>query len=165
MKKYISTILASLAMVSCVDTVLLPDDKTVDQDFWKTKSDVNQMVQGAYKSMLSTDVMSRLIVWGDFRSDELNLVSSITGSIPTALTEIDAVNMQTTNTFATWGGLYSVINNCNIVLDKSKAVMDVDPSLKVTIQLTAHRCWHCALCAISIWYATSAMFHILVRLI
>lgn len=31
------------AMVSCVDTVLLPDDKTVDQDFWKTKSDVNQM--------------------------------------------------------------------------------------------------------------------------
>lgn len=45
-------------MVSCVDTVLLPDDKTVDQDFWKTKSDVNQMVQGAYKSMLSADVMS-----------------------------------------------------------------------------------------------------------
>ena len=115
-------------MVSCVDTVLLPDDKTVDQDFWKTKSDVNQMVQGAYKSMLSADVMSRLIVWGDFRSDELNLVSSVTGSIPTALTEIDAVNMQTTNTFATWGGLYSVINNCNIVLDRSKAVMDVDPS-------------------------------------
>ena len=97
-------------MVSCVDTVLLPDDKTVDQDFWKTKSDVNQMVQGAYKSMLSADVMSRLIVWGDFRSDELNMVSSITGPIPTALTEIDAVNMQTTNTFATWGGLYSVIS-------------------------------------------------------
>ena len=77
MKKYISTILASLAMVSCVDTVLLPDDKTVDQDFWKTKSDVNQMVQGAYKSMLSADVMSRLIVWGDFRSDELNMVSQV----------------------------------------------------------------------------------------
>lgn len=73
--------------------------------------------------------MSRLIVWGDFRSDELNLVSSVTG-LATVLhfTEIDAVNMQTTNTFATWGGLYSVINNCNIVLDRSKAVMDVDPS-------------------------------------
>lgn len=128
MKKYISTILASLAMVSCVDTVLLPDDKTVDQDFWKTKADVTQMVNGAYKSMLSADVISRLIVWGDFRSDEMNLVSSISGTIPTALTEIDAVNMQTTNTFATWGSLYSVINNCNIVLDRSKAVMDVDPS-------------------------------------
>ena len=47
MKKYISIILASLAMVSCVDTVLLPDDKTVDEDFWKTKDEVAQMVNGA----------------------------------------------------------------------------------------------------------------------
>lgn len=129
MKKIISTILASLAMVSCVDTVLLPDDKTVDQDFWKTKADVNQMVQGAYHSMLTSDVLTRLIVWGDFRSDELNMVSSISADATVnALTEIDAVNIQTTNAFATWGGLYSVINNCNIVLDRAKAVMDLDPS-------------------------------------
>ena len=75
MKKYISIILASLAMVSCVDTVLLPDDKTVDEDFWKTKDEVAQMVNGAYHSMLSADVINRLIVWGDFRSDELKMVS------------------------------------------------------------------------------------------
>lgn len=116
-------------MVSCVDTVLLPDDKTVDEDFWKTKSDVNQMVQGAYNSMLSSDVMSRLIVWGDFRSDEMNMVSSISAnSVVNALTEIDAVNVQTTNTYATWGGLYKVINNCNIVLERSRNVMNIDPS-------------------------------------
>lgn len=129
MKKIISTILASLAMVSCVDTVLLPDDKTVDQDFWKTKAEVNQMVQGAYCSMLSSDVLTRLIVWGDFRSDELNMVSSISADDNVnALTEIDAVNIQTTNAFAKWGGLYSVINNCNIVLDRAKSVMALDPS-------------------------------------
>ena len=129
MKKYISIILASLTMVSCVDTVLLPDNMTVDEDYWKTKDDVNQMVQGAYKAMLSSDVISRLIVWGDFRSDEMNMVNSISANATVnALTEIDAVNIQTTNTFATWGGLYAVINNCNVVLDRAKEVMAIDPS-------------------------------------
>ena len=61
MKKYLSIIFASLLMVSCVDTVLLPDDKTVDEDFWKTKSDVSLMVEGAYKSIQREPmVLSRL---------------------------------------------------------------------------------------------------------
>ena len=129
MKKYLSIIFASLLMVSCVDTVLLPDDKTVDEDFWKTKSDVSLMVEGAYKSMVSADVISRLIVWGDFRSDELLSVSSISSnSIVTALTEIDAQNVQTDNLFSSWACIYSVINNCNIVLDRAKSVMAIDPS-------------------------------------
>ena len=62
MKKYILMIVASLMAVSCVDTVILPDDKTVDEDFWKSKSDVQLMVNGAYRSMLSTDIVKRLIV-------------------------------------------------------------------------------------------------------
>ena len=115
-------------MVSCVDTVLLPDDKTVDEDFWKTKDEVAQMVNGAYHSMLSADVINRLIVWGDFRSDELKMVSIDANATVNALTEIDAVNIQTTNTFATWGCLYKGINNCNIVLDKAPEVMEIDPS-------------------------------------
>lgn len=114
-----------MCLTSCVDTVLLPDDKTVDEDYWKTKSDVNQMVMGAYNSMLSSSVISNLIVWGDYRSDELVPVSSPT---TVALTEINAVNVQTTNAYANWASFYSVINNCNIVLTKAKAVMDIDPS-------------------------------------
>lgn len=116
---------ATLLMNSCVDTVLLPDDKTVDEDFWKTKSDVSSMVTGAYYSMLSSSVLDKLMVWSDFRSDELVPVSSPT---KVALTEIYAVNIQTTNQYADWGPLYSVINNCNIVLDRAKNVMNIDPS-------------------------------------
>ena len=113
---------------SCVDTELLPYNKTVDEDFWQTKSDVSSMVNGAYKSMLSTDLMTRLIVWGDFRSDELVLVNSISNSTTEALNEIYAANIQITNTYANWANLYSVINICNIVLEKSKGVIDIDPS-------------------------------------
>ncbi|MBO4316149.1 MAG: RagB/SusD family nutrient uptake outer membrane protein [Prevotella sp.] len=130
MKKYLYILIcASMMMVSCVDTVILPDDKTVDEDFWQTKSDVSLMVEGAYKSMVSSDVISRLIVWGDFRSDELLPVSSISSNATVnALNEIDAQNTQTDNTFASWASLYSVINNCNIVLDRAEGVMSIDPS-------------------------------------
>lgn len=128
MKKVFSIIAAALFLTSCVDTVLLPDDKTVDEDYWQTKADVNQMVQGAYQTMCSSDFISRLIVWGDFRSDELVPVTSINNGTMTALNEIDAVNIQTTNTFANWASVYSVINNCNIVLQKAGGTMSIDPS-------------------------------------
>lgn len=128
MKKYISMFVAGLMMVSCVDTIILPDDKTVDEDFWKSKSDVQLMVNGAYRSMLSEAIISRLIVWGDLRSDELVPSSSLTGSLMEDLTEINMANTQDDNQFAEWGAFYTVINNCNMVLERAGEVMSVDPS-------------------------------------
>ena len=116
MKKYISIILGGLMMASCVDTVLLPDDKTVDEDFWQSKADVSMMVNGAYSKMAASDVVSKLIVWGGFRSDELVLVNSINDGTRNSLLEIEEVNIETTNAFAEWAPIYSVINNCNIVI-------------------------------------------------
>ena len=62
-------ILACMALVSCVDTIILPDDKTVDEDFWQSKEDVALMVNSAYASMASEALLTRLVIWGDFRSD------------------------------------------------------------------------------------------------
>jgi len=132
MKKYIYNIMCVLCTacmtVACVDTVILPNDKTVDEDFWKTKSDVQLMVNGAYRSMLSNDVMSRLIVWSGLRSEEMIPVSNVTGSLVEDLTEINLGNMQPDNVFTQWAAFYKVINNCNLVLTKAKAVMSEDPS-------------------------------------
>lgn len=128
MKKYISMILGGLLLASCVDTVLLPDDKTVDEDFWQSKSDVSMMVNASYSKMAASDVISKLIIWGGFRSDELLMVGNISSSTRNALLEIEEVNIETTNAFATWAPLYSIINNCNIVLAKSKPVMSIDPN-------------------------------------
>ncbi len=118
----------SFSLTSCVDTVLLPDDKTVDEDFWQTKDEVAQIVNKAYQSMLSTDLMSRLIVWSDFRSDELDYVTSINNGTAQDLQEISTANIQTDNMFNSWGSLYSVINYCNIVLEKAENVMTIDPN-------------------------------------
>ena len=129
MKKYISMIAASLMAVSCVDTIILPDDKTVDEDFWKTKGDVSLMVNGAYEKMGSVDVMQRLFVWGDLRSDEMvPTPSGTTTGTREALQQINTANMETTNTFAQWSSFYSVINVCNIVLERAAAVMEEDPN-------------------------------------
>ncbi len=113
---------------SCVDTVILPDDKTVDEDFWKSKSDVQLMVNGAYRSMLSNDIMARLIVWSGLRSEEMLPVSNITGSLVEDLTEINLANIQPDNVFSRWAAFYHVINNCNLVLSRAGAVRSEDPS-------------------------------------
>lgn len=116
-------------MCSCVDTIILPYDKTVDEDFWKSKSDVSLMVNGAYKQMLNSDLIFRLFVWGDLRSDEMTAASiGTTNTTITGMSEIESANIQITNIFADWATLYSVINYCNIVLEKAPGVMEVDPS-------------------------------------
>ncbi len=130
MKKYLSMILAAFLATSCMDMELLPNDKTVDEDFWQSKSDVALMVNGAYKQFASTDVQQRLIVWGGFRSDELVVNTAVPTSDGTrvALNQIYEVNIETTNTFSNWASLYTVINYCNIVMEKAGAVMEIDPS-------------------------------------
>ena len=128
MKKYISMIVASLMAVSCVDTIILPDNMTVDEDFWKKKGDVELMVNGAYVSMIDDNVMARLLVWGGLRSDELLPNTTLTGTLMEDLRDINLANIQTDNQFASWSSIYTVINNCNIVLERAAAVMDEDPS-------------------------------------
>lgn len=125
--KYLSIIASALLVSSCVDTVILPDDLTVDEDFWKSKENVALMVNAAYKSMLNEDLITRLTMWGDLRSDEVTPMDVTTTNINTGMMEINTANIQSTNIYADWATLYSVINNCNIVLKKAPGVMDEDP--------------------------------------
>lgn len=127
-KNIICGICVICGMLSCVDTIILPDDKTVEEDFWKQKSDVQLIANNAYRSMLSENMISRLVIWGDLRSDELIPVASVTGSLVEDLTEINMANTQEDNQFVTWGDLYSTINYCNLVLKSAGQVMDEDPS-------------------------------------
>ena len=124
MKKIISIIASGLLLVSCIDTVILPDDKTVEEDFWQTKNDVTLMVNGAYSKMATSGLQQRLVVWTS-RSDELNLNSSLNNR---DLNQIYSANIQTTNGYANWSDLYAVINACNLVIAKSEEVMDIDPN-------------------------------------
>lgn len=124
MKKIVSIIVSGLLLVSCIDTVILPDDKTVEEDFWQTKSDVALMVNGAYAAMTTSGLQQRLVVWTS-RSDELNVNSALNNR---DLNQIYSANIQTTNGYANWSDLYAVINACNLVIAKSEEVMSIDPN-------------------------------------
>ena len=110
---------------SCNDFLTIyPTDRIVGEDFWKKKADVEQMVDGAYSSILSGSIQERAIMWGAFRSDELVKTPDYSS---TDLDNVSAVNLLPTMGFCSWGSFYSVINRCNIVLRHAPEVMDVDP--------------------------------------
>lgn len=114
-----------LLFSSCNDFLTIyPTDRIVGDDFWKTKSDVDQMVDGCYLSMLSYDVQERAIMWGGYRSDELVKLSDYNDN---TLDNINAVNLLPTNRYNRWDAFYKVINNCNIVLNHAPEVMAEDP--------------------------------------
>ena len=116
---------AAAALTACNDFLTIyPTDRIVGEDFWKTKSDVDQMVDGCYQSMLKYDIQERAIMWGAYRSDELVKLSDYNDN---TLDNIDAVNLLPTNRYNSWDAFYKVINNCNIVLNHAEQVMTEDP--------------------------------------
>ena len=118
----------SFFLSSCSDFLTIyPTDRIVGEDFWKTKADVDQMVDGAYQSMLSYDVQERAIMWGAYRSDELVKHSDYSSTNSTTLDNISAVNLLPSMGYNSWAAFYKVINNCNIVLRHAPEVMAEDP--------------------------------------
>lgn len=115
--------------VSCVDTVILPDNKTIDEDFWQKKADVDGVVAAAYSQLCNDEVIRNMIVWGDFRSDEMVVAEDVPGTNATkiALSQIYSMNIDTENAFTKWTPFYSAINYCNLVLEKAEDVIAIDP--------------------------------------
>jgi len=120
---------ATAVFTSCNDFLTIyPTDRIVGDDFWKSKSDVNQMVDGCYLSMLDGNIQERAIMWGAYRSDEL---VKLTDYNDNTLDNISAVNLLPTNRYNSWDAFYKVINNCNIVLNHAESVMAEDPEFTI----------------------------------
>lgn len=124
-KKVVLGACAVLMLGSCNDFLTIyPTDKTVAEDFWKKKEDVDEMVTGAYSAMIAYNVQERCIVWGALRSDELVKRTSYSSS---TIDNVLAMNLLPSNSYNTWASFYAVINRCNIVLNHAAGVMDEDP--------------------------------------
>ena len=128
--KFTLMLALALTSASCVDTVILPDDKIVDDDYWQNKEQVGYLVTEAYKTLLSADVSRNLIVWGSFRSDEMTYSPTVTAtnSFRESLVELYSHQPTSENSFNSWASFYSCINYCNIVMEKAPAVMEIDPN-------------------------------------
>ena len=117
--------LGGLSLCSCTDFLTLyPTDKTVGENFWKNKDQVDQMVTGAYTGMISGSNIERFIMWGDYRSDVMRKTSALNN---TTLDNITNVDLYPSSGYNSWSSFYYVINTCNLVMHHAQDVLAVDP--------------------------------------
>lgn len=121
----VGAFMAVTAFTSCNDYLTVyPKDLTLGYDYWKKGSDVQEVAAGAYKQMINANIEERAIVWGTYRSDEVNLAQSNTN---TDFLNIASVNLLPSQNMCDWAGFYNVINRCNVVLNHAPHVLDIDP--------------------------------------
>ncbi|HOQ58730.1 MAG TPA: RagB/SusD family nutrient uptake outer membrane protein, partial [Bacteroidales bacterium] len=110
---------------SCGDWLeITPLNDIVLENFWTDKTDVENVVASCYTALLGSDVVSRMLIWGELRSD--NMVQG--QGIPDAENEILRANILPTNPYTGWTCFYNVINRCNTVLYYAPMVAQKDPN-------------------------------------
>ncbi len=141
MKKYFprqipetaKTVIAALSVLtlaaSCQDWFdIKPETELVSDDFWQSKSDVESSVAACYRSLMEPEAMERLIVWSEVRSD--NVVAGT--STNTDMSYLLSANVNASNSYTSWGSIYTTINYCNTVIENAPAVAEKDPDFKQT---------------------------------
>jgi hypothetical protein len=101
---------------------IYPEDEIVEDEFWTSEDDVNSIVNSAYRFMLESDVLNRLVYMGEMRSD--NFQAGNPNSNERAI--ITEGNLLSDNSIFNWNCFYKVINICNNIITKSSVVMDRD---------------------------------------
>jgi hypothetical protein len=123
------------ATSSCSDFLdILPMNEVVLENYWTEKADVTSAVNGCYEAMADREVVLRMGIWGEMRSDNIEAGAGT----PNEINEILKENLLPSNSLCNWSALYNVINRCNIVCHYAPEVESIDPNyteaeLKATI--------------------------------
>ena len=124
-------------MSSCADFLeIKPQNEIILEDFWGEKADVENIVAGCYAALQSSDVIKRMIVWGEVRSDNIQAGTNINSD--SHLYDVLKETLTAMNSYTKWDAFYTVINRCNTVIKYAPGVAAIDPSftdgdLKATI--------------------------------
>lgn len=141
MKKaiYSMVLAAGLAggLSSCGDFLEIePQNEILFENFWNERADVDAIVAGCYAQLQSEAVLKRMMIWGEYRSD--NVTTGVDIYKDVSLENVLKENLKASNGYTYWGDFYTVINRCNTVIKYAPGVADRDPSytegeLKATI--------------------------------
>ncbi len=117
--------LMAASLSSCSDWLEVKPQNIITKDeFWNEKSDVDNMIAGLYATMQSANVTERMMIWGEYRSDDVvaNNLTTNNAHLQNVLTE----NITASNTFTSWDQFYYIINQANTIIDQAPAVADKD---------------------------------------
>lgn len=128
--KGVLTALLAVTLTSCGDFLdIEPRNIVTEDNFWDEKEDVIQYLMGCYTAMQSEAFISRAIVWGEMRSDNLYPTTNIE-SKSYDIYQILRENLLSTNSYTRWINYYYVINKCNNVIQKAPEVSQIDPAYR-----------------------------------
>ncbi len=127
---------ALLPLTSCSDFLEIePLNEIILEKFWTEKADVENMIAGCYSGMESEGVIRRMMIWGEFRSENIGIGSNISNDAN--LEKILKENIDAQNAYTTWDEFYSIINRCNTVIKYAPEVAAKDPAYTES-ELQAH---------------------------
>lgn len=114
-------------MTSCSDFLEIePLNEIILDKFWTEKADVDGIIAGCYSGLQNQDVVKRMMVWGEFRSDNIGIGRNINKD--TQLEKVLKENIDAKNAYTVWDGFYNVINRCNTVIKYAPGVAADDPA-------------------------------------
>ena len=112
-------------LTSCDDFLtILPTNDIVLENYWTEEKDVYSVLNSCYAELESPNCISRMIAWGEMRSD--NMTNGFNTGYD--LQQVFKENILETNNLTTWECFYRVINNCNTVIYYAPSVHDIDPN-------------------------------------
>ena len=116
---------AMLCTTSCDDFLTIhPSNQITEEEFWEDRSDLESAVRGCYKQILGGDYLEKVIVWGECRSDNFDLLAESWDDMK----DLMNANLLETNSLFDWSAFYKDINFCNKVLEYGPKVIESDAS-------------------------------------
>ena len=65
-------VMSSGTLTSCGDFLEIePQNEITLEKFWNEKADVEAIIAGCYSQMQSYAIMSRMMIWGEYRSENV----------------------------------------------------------------------------------------------
>jgi hypothetical protein len=129
MKRTIKNIVLAAGIVLCASSCsgyfdVLPLNEVVLENYWTEKADVESVLNTCYASLETSDCISRMSCWGEWRSDNIIAGASVGETEKMILTE----NLLPSNSYTSWESFYKVINYCNTVIYYAPMVQKKDPN-------------------------------------
>lgn len=121
------SLIVSLNFSSCTGYLdLEPVDGVIVTKFWKNKEEVKDAVMGCYASMMTVGVMQDFVMWGELRADLIK--PRVSANNLSTVSQFQNGDISPTMSYCSWGDIYTVINNCNTVLNYAKETQMIDES-------------------------------------
>ena len=115
----------TLGTTSCDDFLTIyPSNEITEEQFWEDRTDLESGIRGCWTQFISQDIMERMVVWGECRSDNFDLMTESWDDMK----DLMNANLLETNSLFNWSAFYKTINFCNKVLQYGPLVVERDKS-------------------------------------